>query len=98
MSEAKDAMFAQATMGARIEEFLRSEVGRFLVARAQGQEQDGIEELLAAKDGTPESAEARMKIALARMFGSWLTDGINAGISATHNLRQTEEYDLDDDQ
>lgn len=98
MSESKDAMFAQATMGTRIEEFLHSEVGRFLVALAQGQERDGVEELLLAKDGTPESAEARTKIALARMFGNWLADGINAGIAATHNLRQEEEYDLGDDQ
>jgi hypothetical protein len=94
-AENNDSVMADARMGIRIEEFLASDVGRYLIDRAEMEESAAIEDLLSAKDGSHESLEARGKVGLARMFRAWLIEGVEAGISATLNLR-IMETEIDD--
>ena len=88
-----DALLADARMGLRIEEFLASDVGRYLVDRGEAEEAAGIDALLAAEDGSKESQAARQRVGVARLFKTWLIEGVESGIAATLNLRLMENFD-----
>jgi len=96
VDEESRVRYADARVGMQVETFLRSEVGQYLIGRAEQQENDAIEALIALDSWHfLKIRKARNAIAVARSLREWLSDAVQAGIAAGANL-QAEEDMLDD--
>lgn len=81
--------FAEARFGVTVEEFLASDIGRYLLGRADA-ELDDARTLL--ETVTPEQLRAvQLKAAVPRAFKSWLEDALINGHVAEDYLRKAEE-------
>lgn len=84
-------LMADARVGMQVELFLSSDVGRYLVGRAQLEEKAAIDDLVAA---SPDDAEAnrsiRNRIAVTHMLRDWLSDAVQAGIAAGISIREQD--------
>lgn len=91
LSEANDLQlaFAEARFGVTVEEFLASEIGRYLMGRADADLEEARTQL---ETVTPDQLRAaQLKAAVPRAFKSWLEDALINGHVAEDYLRQTEE-------
>ena len=85
-------LYADARIGMQVETFMRSEVGRYLIGRAEIQEKEAIEELIELDSWQwLKVRKARNKIAMARSLRDWLADAVQAGIAAGANLQSMED-------
>ena len=81
-----------ATFGMRVETFMRSDIGRYLIENAQRHEQEAIIGLVdTAPDDVANNTRYRNEIAIARMFGHWLHDAVMAGLAAKENMKAMED-------
>lgn len=85
-------LFADARLGMQVELFLASEVGRYLVGRAEEEEKLAIAELVEAKPNDFfANRDIRNRIAVTHMFRDWLADTVQAGIAAGVRLREQDD-------
>jgi len=85
-------LYADARIGMQVETFLRSEVGRYLIGRAEIQEKEAIEELIDLDSWQwLKVRKARNKIVVARSLRDWLADAVQSGIAAGANLQAMED-------
>ena len=76
-----------AVFGRMVEDWLRSDIGHYLLQRAKEEESAAIEQLIKGDD----EAGARATIWTARKFQEWLADGITAGQQALGILEDGEQ-------
>lgn len=85
----EDLYYAEARLGVEIEKFLPTNVGRYLVGRA---EQELVEAHQAMEKCSPdELQELQNKAWRAKSFADWLAEAINNGRSAEFELNKQEE-------
>ena len=85
-------LLSEARMGIDAESFLRSSLGQFLTKKAEAEIEAATAELIAADpDDLNANTVLRNQINVARMFLTWLLEGINIGRAAHEKLRMLEE-------
>lgn len=88
----EDPMIEAAKLGMEAEVFRSSPLGRFLIKKAEDEESDAIEHLIAADpENAKEQREYRNQIHVSRMFIEWLNDAVEIGRAAVEMLRQQED-------
>jgi len=87
----EDPTVRSAVFGRQVEQFLASDIGRYLIARADQQIKEGKAELV---ETDPENANAmraaQFKVKVAQSIVDWLSDAIRNGEHATEIL--TEDF------
>lgn len=88
-----DPLVQTAVFGRMCEDFLKSEIGEYLLARALEEEEEHTKLLVsnAANWDLTQRVEGQAKIWRAQKFREWMADAINAGEQAL-NLGQEEEH------
>ena len=75
--------------GFQVEAFLQSDIGSYLIARAEAQVEDAVEELKAADPFAPKViAKIQHEIKVAEAIQYWLADAIQSGINAQQQLHE----------
>ena len=86
----------KAVLGADAETFMRTKLGQYILGRIANEEEQCIEELIAAD---PEDAAAnraiRNQIYLRRMFPKFIDEAIASGHAARKNIEQMESSQQD---
>lgn len=86
------ALYAEAILGQDAEEFLKSELGRYLLARSEEEETEALEALAkVAPWRRRKIAELQAKLWRARSFRSWLGEMIVTGKQALQQLEARED-------
>lgn len=84
---------ADARVGMQVEVFLRSEVGRYILGRAEMEEREATEDLIVLKSNDFHgNRDARNRIAVARMLRDWLTEAVQSGIAAGVSIREQDDF------
>lgn len=87
----KNQLLQQIDLGFQAEAFLHSDIGRYLVQRAEGQVEEAVEAL---KQVDPDDSKCirglQNTIHVAESIQYWLVDAINAGLNAQAELHDTE--------
>ena len=92
MNEETEILFDVAVLGEQVDQFFKSDIGKYLLDHAAAQEAEGLEELKRVKCHDPESVwEAQNKVWVAEKFRTWLSDAIQAGLKAQMILEDREE-------
>lgn len=90
-----NALMETAVFGRRVEEFMASDLGRYLVLKAESQEQQATEELKKLSPWTPMARRAMQKIQndirVAEWFQQWLGEAVMDGLQAT-NILEDEHH------
>lgn len=96
IDEKERELFARATLGDDIRDFLRSPVGRYLHGRAKQQlEESKIDALAVDPDGwraffvRRKLRQIRLRAEIARSFMKWCADAI---VDGDHAARELDEY------
>lgn len=85
------ALYAEAVLGKDAEEFLQSDLGRYIVARAEEEEREALEALATVspwRRGRIRDLQA--KLWRARSFQIWMGEMITTGRQALQQLDATE--------
>ncbi len=87
-----EILFDIAVLGEQVDQFLKSDVGQFILARAGEEEEAGVEELKTLKctdvDGI---REAQNRVWRAASVREWLQEAIKDGLKAKSILESREE-------
>lgn len=88
-----DPTVQTAVFGREVEDFLTSDIGRYLVQRALNEEQVAVAELI--KDPQQRKSNQndmilRNRIYVARAFRGWLEEAFNEGLQAMDLLKENE--------
>lgn len=79
----QETLLAEAILGKDAEEFLSSELGRYLIGRAEQEEQEALNELAIVSADNPSAVrELQAKAWRARSVKGWLAELVSAGRSA----------------
>lgn len=92
MTPSEEILFAEAVLGKEAEEFLASQVGRYLVGRAEQEEREALN-LLATVSPWRRNRIRQLQcdVAVARSIKGWLAEMITAGNAAMHQLELSQE-------
>jgi hypothetical protein len=91
MSENLDQLYEQAAFGRQIEEFLNTDIGKYLLHKAQIEAEDAMEKLVQCDAFNTEAVmKLQNKIIQAENFRQWLGQGINDGLSALQILEDNQ--------
>lgn len=83
--------YAEAKLGLEIEDFLATNVGRFIVGRAR-QDIEEFTDWSLSEDADPsEFAKRRAKALAARTLVGWLSEQVAAGLAAEQQLNHPEQ-------
>jgi hypothetical protein len=92
MTEETEILFDVAVLGEQIDQFFKSDIGKYLLDHAAAQEAQGLEELRRVKCSDTEAVwQAQNKVWLAEKFRTWLGDAVQAGLKAQMILEDREE-------
>jgi hypothetical protein len=92
MTEETEILFDVAVLGEQIDQFFKSDIGKYLLDHAAAQEAEGLEALRRVQCHDTEAVwQAQNKVWLAEKFRTWLTDAIQAGLKAQMILEDREE-------
>lgn len=85
----KDPVVEAAVLGKRIESFIESDIGQYLLDRADNKLSDALNQLkTVAPWRTRRIRELQNEVFLAGSFKQWLQDGLSEGISAMHIIEE----------
>ena len=91
MTTENNPILQQIDLGFQVEAFLQSDIGRYLVQRAEAQVEEAVEKL---KRCSPEdSAQIRAiqhTIQVAESIQYWLAEAIQSGLNAQQQLHDQE--------
>ena len=80
-------LLKQIDFGFEVEAFLKSEVGSYLVRRAEAEIEEAVEALKGCDPEDPKAIRAlQYKIAVAESVQYWLGEAISAGLNAQEEL------------
>ena len=87
----KNPLLQQIDLGFQVEAFLQSDIGRYLVQRAEAQVEESVELLKRAVPEDFASIRAiQHDIKVAESIQYWLADAIQAGINAQAELHDNQ--------
>ena len=93
MSEDRE-LLQRVGLGVEAESFLGSNLGRYLIERAEGERDDAVEDLKEANPDDPKGIrDLQNRIWRAESVQFWLADLINDGRNAMHELQAREATD-----
>jgi hypothetical protein len=85
------ALYAEAILGKDAEEFLRTDLGRYLLERVEEEEKDAMEALANTSPWRRRRiVDLQAKVWRARSFKSWISELIVTGRQALQQLENTE--------
>lgn len=94
-SEAERSYFAEAHLGLKVQEFLTSEVGRYLHGRAKIEYEEAKQSILELEQGDhdfiSQFSKLKMTASTAEKFMMWCADAINSGVTAEAQLNSLED-------
>lgn len=86
------ALFAEAILGQDAEEFLKTDLGRYMLARAEEEEQEALDALGKVSPWRRRRIQQlQAKLWRARSFKGWLGEMIVAGKQALQQLESQED-------
>jgi len=92
MTEETEILFDIAVLGEQVDQFFKSDIGKYLLDHAAAQEAEGLEELRRVPCHDTEKVwQAQNKVWIAEKFRTWLNDAIQAGLKAQMILEDREE-------
>lgn len=87
----EDPTVRSATFGAQVEQFLNSDIGVYMVERADEQAEAALKELVTADPTQPEVIRAiQNRIKVADSIVSWLREAIEMGEQSKQQLRELQ--------
>lgn len=90
-----EVLWAEAVLGKDAEDFLKSELGRYLLGRAEQEERDAIDKLATVSSWRRNRIrELQAHIWRARSVRGWLLELIQSGKQAEMQLEESQE-DMD---
>lgn len=88
---AQSPLLKQIDLGFQVEAFLQSDIGRYLVQRAEGEVEEAVEQLKRADpDNAAQIRAIQHTIHVAESIQYWLADAIQAGLNAQQELHDQE--------
>lgn len=91
MTPDKNPLLQQIDLGFQVEAFLQSDIGRYLVERAEAQVEEAVEQLKRADpEDTRRLRAIQHDIHVAEAIQYWLAEAIQAGINAQQELHDQE--------
>lgn len=85
---AEDPIVRTAMFGSQVQQFLDSDIGVYLIQRADEQAEEALKELVAADPDKPEVIRSiQNRIRVADSIVSWLREAIEMGSQAEEQLR-----------
>ncbi len=92
MTEETEILFDVAVLGEQVDQFMKSDIGVYLLQHAQAQEEAGLEELRRVQCNDSQAVwNAQNKVWLAEKFRAWLKEAVVAGLKARMILEEREE-------
>jgi hypothetical protein len=92
MTDEIEILFDVAVLGEQVDQFFKSDIGKYLLDHAAAQEAEGLEELRRVDCKNTEAVwNAQNKVWLAEKFRTWLTEAVQAGLKAQMILEDREE-------
>ena len=92
MTEEIEILFDIAVLGEQVDQFFKSDIGKYLMDHAAEQEAQGLEELKKVKCTDSQAVwDAQCQVWIAEKFRLWLTDAVQAGLKAQMILEDREE-------
>lgn len=83
--------YITAAFGKQVEQFLGSDIGMYLCAKAQGEAEDAMEALLKCDPFQPEEVlKHQTTVRRAEGFRKWLMESVNEGLSALQIIEDRE--------
>jgi hypothetical protein len=87
--DGNDPVVQRATFGAQVEQFLSSDIGVYLIERADEQAEVALKELVSADPDKPDIIRAiQNRIKVADSIVGWLREAIQMGDQAVQQLRE----------
>lgn len=81
-----------AIFGEQVDQFLKSDIGQYLLQHAAAEEARGLSELKRVLCTDPEAVwKAQNKVWRGESFRIWLTEAVSAGLKAQEVLEDREE-------
>lgn len=91
MDVGTQTLYAEAALGKDAEEFLRSDLGRYMLARAEEEEREALEGLANVWPWRRRRIQQlQAQLWRARSFGGWLTEMVVIGRQALDHLETPE--------
>jgi hypothetical protein len=88
----ENRLLGEAQLGIEAEAFMRSQIGRYLVQRAQNEIEEETALLIDADpDDIKTGRDIRNRIERCRMFLTWMTEAVNVGRKAHEELRELDD-------
>lgn len=92
MTEESEILLDIAVLGEQVSQFMKSDIGQYLLDNAAAHEAEGVEELKRAKCTDTEAVwAAQNKVWIAERFRVWLEEAVQAGLKAQMILEDREE-------
>lgn len=92
MSSFKDLLFAEAVLGRDAQEFLGTELGRYVLGRAEQEEQEALDQLSHTSPWRRNRIQQlQNEVWRARSMRQWLGELIQAGKQAEQQLEEDDE-------
>lgn len=86
-----EALYAEAILGKDAEEFLKTDLGRYLLARVEEEEKQALEDLVTVSAWRRRRIQQlQAQLWRARSFKGWLAEMIVTGRQALQQLEQVE--------
>jgi len=80
-----------AVLGERVDQFLKSDIGRYLLEQAEAEEQAGLQQLRVVNCNNEEAVRmAQNRVWRGEQMKSWLKDAVSAGLKARMILEDRE--------
>ena len=80
-----------AVLGERVDQFLKSDIGRYLLDQAEAEEQAGLQHLRVVNCNNPEEVRmAQNRVWRGETMKAWLKDAVSAGLKARMILEDRE--------
>jgi len=87
-----DQLIQRVKFGFKVEDFLESELGRYLEARAQAEVHEAHLDLEAADPADEKAIRAiQQKIAVAKQWRQWFEEAVADGVQAQQDAAASEE-------
>lgn len=92
MTEETEILLDVAVLGEQVDQFMKSDIGQYLLQHAAEQEAKGVEALkrVDCKD-TSAVWDAQNQVWIAEKFRVWLEDAVRAGVKAQMILEDRDE-------
>lgn len=92
MNNETEILYDVAVLGEQIDQFFKSDIGKYLLEQASAQEKEGLDELRRVDCKNPEAVwNAQNKVWLAEKFRVWLHEALQAGLKARMIIEDRED-------